>query len=195
MKIHCSHCSDGCEWVGELGNLHSHLNSDEGCGYIEVRCPRRCTYRSQKKGDVNKWWQFWLTDVCTIKRKDVQYHMAYECSRRPYKCEHCSFHGTYEDVTETHYDMCLELPLSCPNKCDAPSIKRKDMCIHRSMCPNEKVECPFKEVGCNKDVCRSGFDDHMTSDVQQHLLLMMKAYEEMKLKVENHDKQLQAKRR
>ena len=198
LKIRCHHVRDGCKWVGQLGDLNSHLSSDSGCGYVEVTCPRRCpknTFMARMLTTILGMIGERPVNINTIKRKDIQKHLEHECILRPYQCEHCSFQDDYHTITTEHYDMCLEFPLSCPNECGTPSITRKDMSAHRSICPNERMECPFKEVGCRKDVRRSGFDDHMASDVQQHLLLMMKAYKEMKLKVENHDKQLQAKRR
>ena len=69
-------------------------------------------------------------------------------------------------------------------------IKRKNLKSHRNSCPYERVECPFKEVGCKDDVLRHQYDEHMTDKTQKHLLLMMKAYQEMKVKVESHERQL-----
>jgi hypothetical protein len=54
-------------------------------------------------------------------------------------------------------------------------IKRKDMEDHYSQCPQpqELLECPFAEVGCKVDVHRQQLEDHMTTSLQQHLLLLM----------------------
>jgi hypothetical protein len=52
-------------------------------------------------------------------------------------------------------------------------IKRKDMKDHRSQCPQEPVECPFAEAGCKVDVCRQQFEDHMTTSLHQHVMLLM----------------------
>ena len=51
---------------------------------------------------------------------------------------------------------------------------------HRSQCPNEPVQCPFAEAGCKEDLCRRQLEDHMTSSVQQHLLLVMNDYKKVK---------------
>jgi hypothetical protein len=54
-------------------------------------------------------------------------------------------------------------------------IKRKDMEDHYSQCPRpqELVECPFSEVGCKVDIHRQQLGDHMTTSLQQHLMLVM----------------------
>jgi hypothetical protein len=59
-------------------------------------------------------------------------------------------------------------------------IKRKDMADHRCKCPQEKVQCPFAEAGCKSTIVRRKLDDHLSSNQQQHLLLVMGAYKQMK---------------
>ena len=38
FKVYCTHKNKGCKWVGELESLKHHLESDNGCGYVMVRC-------------------------------------------------------------------------------------------------------------------------------------------------------------
>ena len=38
LRIHCTNHVSGCTWVGELGTLKDHLQSDRGCGYVKVKC-------------------------------------------------------------------------------------------------------------------------------------------------------------
>ncbi|MCG8623274.1 MAG: hypothetical protein MJE68_14940, partial [Proteobacteria bacterium] len=42
------------------------------------------------------------------------------------------------------------------------------------------MECPFAEAGCKDTTLRCKLDDHLTSNQQQHLLLVMGAYKQMK---------------
>ena len=63
---------------------------------------------------------------------------------------------------------------------------------HQSQCPNEPVECQFEEAGCDMKPLRSELDDHMTQNTQQHLMLMMGAFQKLKeefqqLKEENRE--------
>jgi len=111
---------------------------------------------------------------------------------REYKCIHCHRVDTYHAITgdcppskihcpahPSHYDSCPELKLRC-SKCGERNIKRKDMTDHQSQCPKEPVECQFKEAGCDKKPLRSELDDHMTQNTQQHLVLVMEAFQELK---------------
>ena len=81
-----------------------------------------------------------------------------------------------------HYNECPSYPLACPNpgrRMDG--IKRRDMKDHRSKCPHERMECPFAEAGCKTyQLLRCQLDDHLSSNQQQHLLLVMGAYKQMK---------------
>ena len=60
----------------ELGGLKSHLDSDKGCGYVEVTCT--------KKGCVER-----------VSRKDLQTHLQEKCYYRPYQCEYCGHKDIY----------------------------------------------------------------------------------------------------
>jgi len=65
----CSNYKEGCEWVGELRNLTSHVPT---CGYFRVRCPKGC--RESKD----------------ILRKDVESHLENSCELRGMQCPHCA---------------------------------------------------------------------------------------------------------
>ena len=131
LRIHCTNKEEGCQWIGELGSLKDHLESANGCDYVEMKCPNRC----RKK----------------MKRKNMAKHLKNKCSLRPYQCEHCGHRDTYENITghggmrEYHYQQCPEYPLKCHNyKCSKTGIKRKDMKDHDRHCQEEMVECPNK---------------------------------------------------
>ena len=38
FKVHCTNKNKGCKWVGELESLKHHLESDNGCDYVMVKC-------------------------------------------------------------------------------------------------------------------------------------------------------------
>ena len=190
LEIRCSNHGEGCLWIGEMGALKAHLESDRGCGYVIVNCPNKC--RSRARGLA-----FWAGGMTTMKRKDLDVHITCECYLRPYQCEFCGHEDTYEAITgksllnsvisffvRNHYGghqaECPEAPLTCPNECGSNKIKRKDMETHRSLCPQETVECPFAEAGCKEELKRCKLETHVTSNQQQHLLLVMKDYKETK---------------
>ena len=142
LKIHCTHHEEGCQWIGELGDLQTHLDSESGCGYVEVEC-------------TGSW------HCSKMKRKDLQEHLSSECPERTYKCEHCEFEDTYEEITIYHYDECPEYPLECSNECGVEAIKRKDMSAHRAECPEELVECPN---GCDGESDGDGVEVALLSE-------------------------------
>ena len=190
LEVKCSNHGEGCMWTGELGTLKTHLQSGKGCGFVEVKCPNRC-----RAGGFS---------VKSFQRKDLDKHLKSECDLRPYRCEHCGYKDTYHNITGKghppamhvwsffttyhstspehifHYDECPEFPLTCPNKCGAGNIKRKNMNSHRDECPQEPVQCPFAEVGCKEDLCRSQLEGHTTSSIQQHLLLVMNDHKRLR---------------
>ena len=179
LQIKCSHHREGCEWRGELGALKTHLESQNGCGYEDVECPNKC--------------ELLPGDILVLKRKYLKRHLTHDCYLRPYQCPFCGHKDTYEAITGCaivpiadfgyfgHQATCPEVPLACPNRCGSEDIKRKDIDSHRSKCPQEPVECPFAEAGCTDGaVRRSQLEDHMTSSLQQHLMLVMKDSKETK---------------
>ena len=145
MKVKCRNHQEGCTWINELGSLNDHLESSNGCGYVEVECPNRCTKVETWKPQTHK--------TITMKRKDVENHLERNCNNREYQCKHCGKKDTYIEITgegmnfvrqDYHYKECPEIPTECPNKCGADKIKRKNVDNHRTKCPLETVYCPNK---------------------------------------------------
>ena len=178
LKIKCSNRGEGCGWTGELGQLKMHLTSEKGCGFVIVVCPNKCQ------------------PGYTILRKELAVHLKSVCLLRPYQCKYCGHQDTFKEITgivrtfkdgggitiagSNHLNKCPAYPLVCPNRCGVTNIKRKDMAAHSSKCPQEPVECPFAEAGCDGKPRRIQLDEHLASNQQKHLLLMMGAYKEVK---------------
>ena len=62
LKIKCSHHGEGCKWTGELGELKTHLESENGCGFVTIDCPNNCPAIGQ-----------------ILLRKDLTKHLKSEC--------------------------------------------------------------------------------------------------------------------
>ena len=168
LIIRCTNGKKGCEWVGELGTLNDHLKSNKGCGYVYVKCTNK------KCGEE-------------MNRKELQLHLRKECDYRLYHCEHCGIQDTYQAITGKiwlgylspmelilsmyHYLECPEYPMSCRNHCGATGIKRKAMSDHRSSCPLEPLNCPFRDAGCFEKISRKDMADHMATNQQQHMII------------------------
>ena len=190
LKIRCSNHGEGCQWIGELGELKKHLESDKGCGFVIVECPNKCIT---------------LSVVSVMRRKCLHEHLILSCYLRPYQYEFCGLEDTYEAITGDGYFIfigrgendyyghqaeCPEAPLTCPNICGSEKIKRKDLETHCSQCPKEPVECLFAEAGCKVAIYRHQLESHMTSNQQQHLVMMMKDYKKTKTELHNMKIQL-----
>ena len=208
LKIRCSNHGEGCQWTGELGALKKHLESDSGCGYVVVVCPNKCLTDIEVEV-FDDWSEAMDTSelipvATTMKRKDMHEHLT-QCYLRPHECEFCGLEDTYEAITGQglyiwlstienpyggHQAECPEAPLTCPNKCGSTKIRRKDMESHRSQCPQESVECPFAETGCKEKLKHCEVEIHMSSNQQQHLLLVMKDYRETKRELSETKREL-----
>ena len=170
LEIQCTKQGVGCPWVGELSSLQAHLNSDKGCGYVEVQCSNKCGAK--------------------LMRKELETHLEQQCPLRKIHCQYCHYEDTYQTITTQHYNECPRYPLPCPNKCGTTAIRRADMDNHRSKCELEPMECPFHEAGCNVQVVRREFDAHMSGSQQNHLLVLLGTFQETKRELNMSKKEL-----
>ena len=147
FKVSCVNQKEGCEWVGELGRLESHLNFDpvcdrllEGCLWVKVHCS----------------YCFEL-DV----RSNMQTHQVKHCPLRPFTCEYCSeYQSHYEYVVDKHMPTCGSRPVQCPNQCGQTVRMREveghilDVCpmtvvtvqVHRKDLPHNHCLVPDQRV-------------------------------------------------
>lgn len=199
LQVRCSNKKEGCSWVGKLVDLKKHLDSENGCEFVEVECPYKCgCFRPNSTvGQI-------VSDTCrpiprpriftisTFQRKHLSKHIREECPKRPSTCEYCGLKGQYDDIRRhIEYD-CFEKPLKCPNKCDAKPIKRKYLGAHRNVCPLQIVSCPFNNAGCSVKIVRKDLDNHVTANTQQHLLQTFQRMEKLQQETDSKMKAMQA---
>ena len=164
-RVYCCQRGEGCDWVGELGELDRHLNLQPlpekllvGCQFSEVDC----TYCVQP-----------------FQRRYVQAHQSDDCPKRPYACQHCNkyaatFKATYEEVTQNHWPVCPFFPLSCPNNCELV-LQRQEVEHHVSNdCPLTHMQCDFHMVGCEARLTRKDMPSHISENLTEHVLLQQK---------------------
>ena len=159
FKIRCTNHREGCGWVGELGGLKSHLDSDKGCGYEQVTCTNK-ECREE------------------VRRKDLHNHEQKKCNYRHFVCEFCGQKNNYKAITGLHYSECPEYPLDCPNRCGVTGMRRRAMPDHHSSCPLEPLDCPFKDAGCTEKIARKDMEDHMTANQQKHILQSLQSLQQ-----------------
>ncbi len=171
LKVYCNNKTDGCDWVGGLGELEQHLS--EKCQFVFVDCPY-C-------GNI-------------YMRIDLTQH---DCPKRPHSCEFCQLEGPYQEILEDHLPVCPKYPVECPNECGVALLERGQLEGHLRECPLATVECELKELGCEEVVQRKDADKHMEQAAQKHLRLStsyfiknQKKQEEAIAKLQENNRQL-----
>ncbi len=155
LKVCCSMKKRGCDWVGTLSELVNHLDIEQdNCPYVDVACPHNCPL--------------------SIQKNMVERHLASECIKRPYVCQHCNFKGTYEEVVDDHLPKCKFLALPCPNRCGV-TCERDFMDDHMNICRLKIIPCEFNSVGCDSCFRREDHDVHIKDNDRKHLALTASA--------------------
>ena len=160
-QIYCPLRSQGCEWIGKLGHLNTHLNEGEQfgqCKYVAVNCPNNC--------------------FMAFPRREIKKHANNECKYRPFTCPYCGHKGVFIFVEQHHYPKCPSYPVTCPNNC-TKKIKRSQLQKHFGVCPNAIVACPYSDIGCKVKMKRCNLKKHGDSNVAQHQLLITTAISDL----------------
>ena len=182
FKVHCSNKEQGCQWVGELGQLGNHLNINpsqqnqlQGCQLSQIKC---------------------LHCPELFLRPDIEDHQNNQCPRRPFSCEYCKeFDSCYEEVTTNHWPVCGSYPMPCTNKC-GEMLQRQNLENHiANDCPLTIINCDFQHVGCEVRLPRKDMLDHQNESVITHMSLHIAKIEEenkqLKRQVEELEKSVQ----
>ena len=163
LQAKCPLAPRGCVWNGTVCGVQEHLSM---CPEFVVKCENTC-------------------DVI-LPRKELEEHLKHLCMKRMVECDHCRLSLMYRDLSQ-HYDVCLEVQLSCPNECDV-IVKRKLLSSHIDTdCPNSVMECPYRKFGCEEMMKRCELEDHTRVNEIVHLqsttLFAVCKMEEMEKKV------------
>ena len=169
FKVYCSNRKHGCEWVGYLRDIDSHLNLEplqekelDGCQFSQVEC----SYCSK-----------------SYLRSKLQVHKNKDCFKRPFSCKYCKdFNATYGEVT-FHWSECGFFPILCPRKCGV-TLERQLLDKHCAEdCPETIVDCDFKLFGCDMKLPRRDLATHISESLIQHMRPMLQVV--ARLEVEN----------
>ena len=155
FQVYCSMKDRGCEWLGTLDQLDSHLDPGlDNCQYMDTKCPLNCEQN--------------------IPRNELDIHVKKECVKRKHKCQYCAFEATHEEIVGVHWSSeCIYFPLKCPNSCGV-TCERHFMEDHISICRLESIACSFSCYGCEGHFNREDEDNHMKGKIQEHLFLLGK---------------------
>ena len=151
LTVYCSLKKEGCDWVGRLDQLATHVDPEKGtCQYVDVACPQLC-HKS-------------------VPRNKLKVHVQQECLKRSHTCQHCGFESTYEEVVGEHLPKCRYVAVQCPNICGV-TCDREDLEDHLKICRLEEVQCSFGNLGCPEKFPREGEGNHFQENVHKHLHL------------------------
>ena len=166
FKVHCTHAERGCEWIGELGQLCAHLNTDPvsrdkqltGCNFTQVQCIH-CSE--------------------SFQRNQLSVHQNSICERRPFVCEYCNeYESTYFDVVHKHQPICGHQPIECTYKCGL-KIPRRFLKTHLNQkCPLARIDCEFKHAGCEVRLSRKDMPVHLEQSTHLHLRIVSEYYQQ-----------------
>lgn len=169
LPVKCENSGAGCEWTGELRSLDEHKIT---CQYILTKCPQNCdTMLYELKGCVPK--------------KDLELHIKEECPKREYKCPHCGEGGIYGEISTSHLENCLYVPVLCPNEGCGQEVCSSFVTIHMATeCEFEVVECKHKANGCDVHMMRKDLDKHEKDD-RFHFQVIMRAVKDLRRELDS----------
>ena len=152
LHVLCTNTKRGCDWIGEVNNITSHLRISSGCKFEEGNCPNTCGK--------------------TLERRYMDHHVKKECPRRLTNCQYCGIVGEHKYIEGTHKQQCYRFPVACPNKCEIKNVPSKHLKEHMKVCPLEIVQCQYHNVGCEAKMVRKDLVKHDEEKTNEHLLLM-----------------------
>ena len=170
LSVRCTNTKRGCDWMGEVGDITSHLTKSSGCKFEVIGCSNSCGK--------------------TFERQFLANHIEKECPHRPTKCQYCHTEGEYQFIEGSHKQQCYKFPVPCPNKCEIMNVPSKHLQEHLKVCPLEVVQCQYQDVGCKIKVPRKDLTKHDEEKTHDHLLLMKSAFTEAQNKLADTQERL-----
>ena len=175
LRCHCSNQRKGCEWEGELQEMDNHLNENptnenqlKGCNFTRVHC-RYCQEM--------------------LPRNETGEHQENICQDRPFDCEYCGHHDTYEGVITIHLPECPQQPVECPQSCGL-SPQRQCLATHMAdECPRTVIKCDIP--GCGERRQRQDMEAHNQEYGTQHTQLLALEVKELKEKLRQREEEAQ----
>ena len=147
LEVRCFGYEFGCGWVGKLRSLSDHHRQ---CSFMFIKC-QHC--------------------LKPIPRHEVTKHENSECPQRKIKCKDCGQMCHCGEIT-FHQNVCTA-EVYCPNLCGEKTDKRL-LQLHRVVCPEEVIRCPFADFGCLTRPTRRTLQEHVTSCSQQYTLKLLR---------------------
>ena len=149
LKVSCGNEEKGCDWSGSLESYdETHKNE---CDFIEVECPNsECSEM--------------------ILKKFLDEHSTTMCPRRRVKCDVCNDMVAFEDMELHLSTKCPKVKIKCTNSSCSLELFRDELCTHQFVCPKQKIDCPYSEVGCTAHILREDRQKHLQENTEIYML-------------------------
>uniref|UniRef100_A0A1X7U8K0 RING-type E3 ubiquitin transferase n=1 Tax=Amphimedon queenslandica TaxID=400682 RepID=A0A1X7U8K0_AMPQE len=156
LEVYCTNADSGCQWMGTIKNMNTHLNNSCTCQL--VLCTNGCGEK--------------------IRRSALKTHLTDNCTKRTINCQYCNRKGRHQLITSrSHFDVCPDLPIQCSNEGCDEKILRRSLASHNETCPKAIIPCEYNTVGCEKRMKREEQEKHNEESMKQHLDAAMKKIE------------------
>lgn len=165
LECFCPEKSLGCRWTGKLASVGAHVERE--CPFTKVAC-------------------LFAIQGCTalLLRCQLAKHIEKECLYKNVNCLYCNCEIP-EISLEQHLHKCPKRPISCPRGCERKGIVPDTLGDHLTFhCPLEPVQCSFTSVGCSFEGLRQSLHEHLKESLSEHLMMCVKAVEELTLRVQ-----------
>jgi hypothetical protein len=77
----------------------------------------------------------------------------------------------YKDL-DTHEEQCFFKIVNCKNEWGA-ILERQDLDAHYQVCKLEPIECVYHEFGCNEEIIRENYNQHLEEFSYEHSLMFV----------------------
>ena len=130
FQIRCKNSANGCDWVGELGELENHLNSIySGCGYVKVKCSLTAYSTSHTSAHTSLFPS--LNPYYSSSHSSSHTHISY-ASLTPTSTTTKPTLGSQSEGT------CFQNPVTCGKE-----MERRFLFIHRMECKYRQYKCEY----------------------------------------------------
>lgn len=149
-NMYCVNSTSGCKWTGKCQDLNNHL---------EYQCSKQLI-SCDNNGCREK-----------VAREFLSFHKD-ECSYKIIECAYCK-EAIQKYNTNVHHSLCNKYIVKC-DLCSKEVVRENIEHHIKQECPESKVDCDYKSVGCCFSVKRKSLKDHKRENIDVHNLLLMK---------------------
>ena len=108
-----------------------------------------------------------LIGLYVIQRQHLSDHEDRDCPRRKETCHVCYKAIIHAEMPE-HRFRCPKVEVVCTNFGCSVRMLREQLNAHKSICPRERISCPYENSGCNAVILREDRQKHLEENIELH---------------------------